>query len=268
MTTAIIYSDEWRQFDYGPEHPLRMERLGLTWRLMEAYGLTAMPRSKVLGPRARRARRDRPLPLARVHRDPARGERGRLGAARRALRARSRRQPDLPWGCGRPRSSAPAGPCSRPGWSPTARPRGPSTSRAGCTHAMPGRASGFCYVTTRCWPSCACASAGCGWPTWTSTRITATGVQFAFYDDPNVLTVSHPRARRPGSSRAPGFVVEMGEARASGTRSTCRCSAHRRRGLPTRPSRRWSAAGDRLQARRPGHPARHRFAPDRPAQPT
>ncbi|HJR03649.1 MAG TPA: acetoin utilization protein AcuC, partial [Methylomirabilota bacterium] len=50
MTTAIIYSDEWRQFDYGPEHPLRMERLGLTWRLMEAYGLTALPRAKVWAP--------------------------------------------------------------------------------------------------------------------------------------------------------------------------------------------------------------------------
>ena len=50
MTTAIIYSDEWHQFDYGPEHPLRMERLGLTWRLMEAYGLTALPRAKVWAP--------------------------------------------------------------------------------------------------------------------------------------------------------------------------------------------------------------------------
>src|SRR5258705_8341316 len=50
MTTAIIYSEEWRRFDYGPEHPLRMERLGLTWSLMEAYGLTTLPRAKVLAP--------------------------------------------------------------------------------------------------------------------------------------------------------------------------------------------------------------------------
>src|SRR5712692_3268399 len=50
MQTALIYSDEWRRFDYGPEHPLRMERLGLTWRLMEAYGLTSLPRAKVLAP--------------------------------------------------------------------------------------------------------------------------------------------------------------------------------------------------------------------------
>src|SRR6202008_479651 len=50
MRTALIYSDEWRRFDYGPEHPLRMERLGLTWRLMEHYGLTALPTAKVMTP--------------------------------------------------------------------------------------------------------------------------------------------------------------------------------------------------------------------------
>ena len=52
MRTALIHSDEWQRFDYGPEHPLRMERLGLTWRLMEAYGLTALPRAKVQVPEA------------------------------------------------------------------------------------------------------------------------------------------------------------------------------------------------------------------------
>src|SRR5215475_2616076 len=50
MKAALVHSDEWRRFDYGPEHPLRMERLGLTWRLMEAYGLTSGPRVKLLTP--------------------------------------------------------------------------------------------------------------------------------------------------------------------------------------------------------------------------
>src|SRR3990172_3646052 len=50
MKTAVIYSDEWRRFDYGPEHPLRMERLGLTWRLMEGDGLTARPGVPGLSP--------------------------------------------------------------------------------------------------------------------------------------------------------------------------------------------------------------------------
>jgi acetoin utilization deacetylase AcuC-like enzyme len=50
VNTALVHSDQWQQFDYGPEHPLRMERLGLTWRLMEAYGLLALPRAKALTP--------------------------------------------------------------------------------------------------------------------------------------------------------------------------------------------------------------------------
>ena len=47
MKTALIHSDQWTRFDYGPDHPLRMERLGLTWRLMEAYGLTSLADAKV-----------------------------------------------------------------------------------------------------------------------------------------------------------------------------------------------------------------------------
>ena len=50
MKTVLVHSEDWRRFDYGPEHPLRMERLSLTWRLMEAYGLTAGPKVKVLTP--------------------------------------------------------------------------------------------------------------------------------------------------------------------------------------------------------------------------
>ena len=50
MKTALVHSEEWRRFDYGPEHPLRMERLALTCRLMEAYGLTSGPKLKVLTP--------------------------------------------------------------------------------------------------------------------------------------------------------------------------------------------------------------------------
>src|SRR5919197_6072738 len=50
MKTALVHSEEWARFDYGPEHPLRMERLGLTWHLMKAYGLTALPGAIVKAP--------------------------------------------------------------------------------------------------------------------------------------------------------------------------------------------------------------------------
>jgi acetoin utilization deacetylase AcuC-like enzyme len=48
MKTALIHSDAWARFDYGPQHPLRMERLGLTWRLMQAYGPDELPGATVL----------------------------------------------------------------------------------------------------------------------------------------------------------------------------------------------------------------------------
>ena len=50
MKTALIHSDAYKRFDYGPEHPLRMERLGLTFGLMDAYGLTRLPGTEVLPP--------------------------------------------------------------------------------------------------------------------------------------------------------------------------------------------------------------------------
>ena len=50
MKTALIHSDAYKRFDYGPEHPLRMERLGLTFGLMDAYGLTRLPGTEVHAP--------------------------------------------------------------------------------------------------------------------------------------------------------------------------------------------------------------------------
>src|SRR3989475_12090125 len=50
ITTALVHSDAYTRFDYGPEHPLRMERLGLTWRLMEAYGLTTLQNASAHAP--------------------------------------------------------------------------------------------------------------------------------------------------------------------------------------------------------------------------
>ena len=47
VKTALVYSEQWTRFDYGPEHPLRMERLGLTWRLMKSYGLTSLASTAV-----------------------------------------------------------------------------------------------------------------------------------------------------------------------------------------------------------------------------
>ncbi len=43
MTVAFVYSRAFERFDYGPGHPMRIERLPLTVALMKAYGLLDHP---------------------------------------------------------------------------------------------------------------------------------------------------------------------------------------------------------------------------------
>jgi len=43
MKTAFIYTDAYLDYDYGPTHPLRVIRLKLTYDLIKAYGLLDLP---------------------------------------------------------------------------------------------------------------------------------------------------------------------------------------------------------------------------------
>ena len=43
MKTAFIYTDAYLDYDYGPTHPLRIIRLKLTYDLIKAYGLLDLP---------------------------------------------------------------------------------------------------------------------------------------------------------------------------------------------------------------------------------
>jgi acetoin utilization protein AcuC len=43
MKAAFIYTDAYLNYDYGPTHPLRIVRLKLTYELIKAYGLLDMP---------------------------------------------------------------------------------------------------------------------------------------------------------------------------------------------------------------------------------
>lgn len=49
-TTALIYSPRYLEFDYGPGHPLRNQRLQLTYDLISACGLLALPSARCLEP--------------------------------------------------------------------------------------------------------------------------------------------------------------------------------------------------------------------------
>jgi acetoin utilization protein AcuC len=209
MTTALVHSQDWARFDYGPEHPLRMERLGLTWRLMEAYGLTTLPQVRVVAPDL--AGEDA---LARFH---AREYLEVLEASDSGqASARACR-----YGLG------PGDNPVFPGiWEVARLAAGGSllgarliaegeVTRAfhfagGLHHALRDRASGFCYVNDPVLAILFLRSRGLRVAYIDIDAHHGDGVQLAFYDDPNVLTIStHERGDRlfPGT----GFVEEAGE---------------------------------------------------------
>ncbi len=209
MRTALVHSDAWSQFDYGPEHPLRMERLGLTWRLMEAYGLTALPHARV----------EKPAPAAVEH--ICRFHTREYVDILRAVSAGERVPQAARYGLG------PGDNPIFPGlWEAAELAAGGSLLAAGLVaegevdrafhfagglhHALPDRASGFCYVNDAVLAIMRLCERG-----WRVAYVDidahhGDGVQFAFYQDPDVLTIStHERGDRlfPGT----GFVTEMGE---------------------------------------------------------
>jgi acetoin utilization protein AcuC len=209
MRTALVHSDAYKRFDYGPEHPLRMERLGLTYALMDAYGLTRLPGVEVRAPA--------PAPDAAIrefHTDEY------LGVLRAA-------------GAGAPVPHAyryGLGPGDNPIWpgvyEASALACGGSILAAelvatgevtrafnfagGLHHAMPDRASGFCYLNDAVLAILALRRHGLRVAYVDIDAHHGDGVQAAFYESPDVLTIStHERGDRlfPGT----GAVEEIGE---------------------------------------------------------
>lgn len=48
MRTAFIYTDRYADHDYGPAHPLKIVRLRLTYELIKAYELLALPSTRLV----------------------------------------------------------------------------------------------------------------------------------------------------------------------------------------------------------------------------
>ena len=208
MKTALIHSEAWTRFDYGPHHPLRMERLGLTWRLMQAYGLTTLPGATV---RASEAVPESALAVyhgteylqalkaANGGQAPKAAERFGLGPgdnpvfpglwdAARLCAAGSLLAADLVASGEADRAFHFAG---------------------GLHHAMPSRASGFCYVNDAVLAILRLRERGLRVLYIDIDAHHGDGVQHAFYGDPTVLTIStHERGDYlfPGT----GFVEEAG----------------------------------------------------------
>lgn len=214
MKTALVYSDQYERFDYGPEHPLRMERLGLTWRLMEASGLTALPHAKLLA--------SEPADEAAIAKFHAREYIEVLKAVSRGLHVPAAYR----YGLG------PGDNPIFPGlWDVACLIAGGSLLAAkvvadgeaarafhfagGLHHALADRASGFCYVNDPVLAILHLRERGLRVAYVDIDAHHGDGVQVAFYRDPNVLTIStHERGDRlfPGT----GFVAERGEGAGRG----------------------------------------------------
>ena len=214
LKTALVHSHAFDGFDYGPQHPLRMERLGLTWRLMDAYGLTRLPGATVYTSEPAEER-----DIVALH---TQGYVDTLKAANAGQAPRSASLHGL-------------GPGDNPVfpgvWDVARLIAGGSRLAAqivgrgeadrafhfagGLHHAMHNRASGFCYVNDAVLAILELRSRGLRVAYVDIDAHHGDGVQAAFYDDPDVLTIStHERGERlfPGT----GFVREAGGARALG----------------------------------------------------
>lgn len=215
MTTALIHSDEYARFDYGPEHPLRMERLELTWRLMEAYGLTALASAIVKAPDPAEESE-----LLRFHTEEylAVLKAANTGRAPVAVVCRYGLGPgDNPvfpglWEVAR---LAAGGSLLAARLVASGEVRRAFHFAGGLHHAMPDRASGFCYVNDAVLAILHLRARGLRVAYIDIDAHHGDGVQDAFYADRNVLTIStHERGDRlfPGT----GFVEEMGEGEGRG----------------------------------------------------
>jgi acetoin utilization protein AcuC len=210
-TPAYIYTDQYQAFDYGPGHPLRISRLALTHELIRACGLlegrwfTVRPASD----QELAAYHDRRY--LQVLQELSQGE-GVVDYWAFGLGAGD--NPVFPgvydW------AALVAGATllavdlvALMGHSVAFNMAG------GMHHALAARASGFCYVNDPVLAIKALVGQGFRVAYVDIDAHHADGVQWAFYEDPRVLTISihqHPATLFPGT----GVVEEMGRGEGLG----------------------------------------------------
>lgn len=213
MKTAFIYTDQYFAYHYGAGHPLKIERLRLTHDLCEAYGLFDL------------------ADAAMVETKPA--------SEKDLLRFHSRDYIDVlkKASCGEISSAFRYGlgagdnPVFPGLWEWSLLHAGASLQCAqlvakgdaaiafniagGLHHAHMNRASGFCYVNDPVLAVCHLLSEGKRVLYLDVDAHHGDGVQWAFYGNPRVLTVSFHQDGRtlfPGT----GGVMEMGEGKGTG----------------------------------------------------
>jgi acetoin utilization protein AcuC len=212
--TAFIYSERYQHFDYGPGHPLRIERLALTHELCSAYGLLDLPTTRLI--EARDATEDE---VVAFHRPDY------LDVFRAADRGQP--APNL-WDYGLGTSDNPTSP-GMYAWSLLS--TGASlqamalvdSGEVGCAfniagglhHAAAARAAGFCYVNDAAVVIKHLLRRGRRVAYVDIDAHHGDGVQFGFYETDQVLTIS---IHESGETLFPGtgFAEEIGRGRGIG----------------------------------------------------
>ncbi|PWB80468.1 MAG: acetoin utilization protein AcuC [Candidatus Methylomirabilota bacterium] len=214
LRTAFIYSPRFLDFDYGPGHPLRNERLGLTYDLISACELRSLPSACFVEPEP--ATTDelleflkpdylKILRMADGGHAPADAFRYGLGT------------PDNPILPGIYRWSALVAGASLHAMRlvESGKVRSAFNISGGLHHAAPGRASGFCYINDAALIIADLCRRGHRVAYVDIDAHHGDGVQWAFYDTDQVLTCS---IHESGHTLFPGtgFVGEIGEGKGEG----------------------------------------------------
>ncbi|MBI5969931.1 MAG: acetoin utilization protein AcuC [Deltaproteobacteria bacterium] len=208
MTTALVYSDRFGAFHYGADHPMRPARLRLTFDLMSELGLTNLPDAVII--EARQAVEGELLlfhtpEYLRVLREantgviPVKGPEHGIGYG------------DNPafkgvfeWSCYSTGASIQAAELVASGGADIA-----FNIAGGLHHAMPGRASGFCYLNDAVVAIRHLVDMGHRVAYVDIDAHHGDGVEYAFYDTNKVLTISLHESGQwlfPGT----GLVTDIG----------------------------------------------------------
>lgn len=189
MKTAFVYSDRFSSYYYGSTHPMKPVRLRLTYELIEALGLAALPGSTVV--EARKAVEKEILlfhtnEYLRVLKEanggiiPVDGPAHGLGFGDNPVF-----KGVYDWSCYSTGASVQAASLVESGKAGIA-----FNIAGGLHHAMPGRASGFCYINDAAVAIKHLISLGKRVVYVDIDAHHGDGVEYAFYDTDRVLTIS------------------------------------------------------------------------------
>lgn len=212
---AYIFSNDYFEFDYGPQHPLRIERLKLADHLIRAYGLLDIP--GLIIEQTIPAQQKQIETFHRIDYLDVLKKCSREGECIEEAYSYGMGPGDNPvfkgmwsWSLLTAGASIQAGKMVAEGLVDTA-----FNMAGGLHHAMAGKASGFCYVNDIVILIKDLLAGGRRVAYVDIDAHHGDGVQSAFYDNDQVLTVSihqHGKSLFPGT----GFVYETGAGKGQG----------------------------------------------------